>query len=581
MPIIQPRPEYPRPQFVRKEWINLNGLWGFEMDPAMSGKERGLLKKNIFDQKILVPFCPESVLSGIGHTDFMNAVWYKKTFELPSTWKQGKTLLHIGACDYETEVWVNGTLAGTHIGGYTPFSLDITKYLEAMNAIVICAKDDVRSANQPAGKQSAQYASHGCMYTRTTGIWQTVWLEHVPVAYIKQVKYTPDIDTATLYIEAECECSDGMTLSAESFFEDYPTGRATAVVHGSLAMLALKLSDLRLWDIGSPNLYTLKLSLGDDHAESYFGMRSVSFHDKKFYLNHRSVFQRLVLDQGFYPDGIYTAASDEILKRDIELSMAMGFNGARLHQKVFEPRFLYYCDLYGYMVWDEMGNWGLDMTRPAATRAYTSEWLEVLLRDYNHPAIIGWCPFNETPAQQDAVLIRTIYHITKAYDKMRPVIDCSGWHHIITDIVDGHDYEQNPEIVKNRLKPLIEDKPLTEPFYLGDVDSAELCFMSEYGGTHWKPSSDSPNAGGAATNPFNGENIWGYGTTPDSIEAFIERFRGLTTCLLEHPRMCGFCYTQLTDVEQEQNGLYTYHREAKFSPDIIRAIVTQKAAAED
>ncbi len=568
MPVIQPRPEYPRPQFVRKEWINLNGTWGFEMDPAMTGRERGLLEKKVFSQNICVPFCPESILSGIGYTDFMNSVWYKKTFELPEAWRQGKTILHIGACDYETEIWINGKSAGTHIGGYTPISVDITEYLDTLNAVVICAKDDVRSASQPAGKQSAQYASYGCMYTRTTGIWQTVWLEHVPDAYIRQVKYTPDIDTATLYIEAECECANGMTLSAEAFFNGNPAGEATATVHGSLAMLALKLSDLRLWDIGVPNLYDLKLNLGDDCVESYFGMRSVAFYDKKFYLNNRSVFQRLVLDQGFYPDGIYTAASDDILKRDIELSMAMGFNGARLHQKIFEPRFLYYCDLYGYMVWDEMGNWGLDVSRHTAVRAYASEWLEILQRDYNHPAIIGWCPFNETSSGQDPVLIRTIYHMTKAFDKMRPVIDCSGWHHVITDIVDGHDYEQNHEIVAKRLEPLKEDKPLTDPFYLGDVDSADLCFMSEYGGISWDPSPDIKNA-------------WGYGTVPESEEAFLARFRGLTSCLLEHPRMCGFCYTQLTDVEQEQNGLYTYQREAKFPPEVIRAIVTQKAAAED
>ena len=302
-----PRPEYPRPQMVRENWRNLNGEWQFCLDQGQSGRERGLHEAASLPGSILVPFCPESKLSGIGHTDFISCVWYKRNLTLPADWtKPGrKTLLHIGACDYATQVWVNGQSVGTHTGGYISFSFDITAALKpGENQITICATDTLRTQEQPSGKQSPAFHSFGCFYTRTTGIWQTVWLENVPEAYIARLKYTPDIESGTLFIEAVCENAHGLALRAQARFQGEAMGEAQATVSGRTARMALKLQSTHLWSTETPALYDLTLTLGEDAVESYFGMRSIAFAGGKLLLNGKPVFQRLVLDQGFYPDGI-------------------------------------------------------------------------------------------------------------------------------------------------------------------------------------------------------------------------------------------------------------------------------------
>lgn len=551
-----PRPEYPRPQMVRGKWINLNGLWNFEIDNGKSGKSRGLLEADVLEREILVPFCPESRLSGIGNTDFMDCVWYKRRFSLPKDWiSEGrKTLLHIGACDYQTEVWINGKTAGAHIGGYSSFSFDITALLNSgENKITICAEDNLRTGNQPSGKQCHSYHSDGCYYTRTTGIWQTVWLENVANAYIAETKYIPCLDRQSLIIEATCCNAHGRQLKAEAFFNGKSAGTAAARVVGRIALLEINLNELHLWSNEEPNLYTLNLSLGDDEVESYFGMREITYNDGKFFLNGRPVFQRLILDQGYYPDTIYTAPTDEALATDIRLAQSMGFNGARLHQKVFEPSFLYHCDKMGYLVWGEQANWGLDLSRPEAWQGFLPEWLEILKRDFNHPAIVGWSPLNETQSNQNRHLIKILVDMTHAFDGTRPVIDASGWTHqdTLTDILDVHDYEQNPETFSKK-------------FQVG-MQGEHSTFVSEYGGIWW------------STTEADG---WGYGDRPKSREEVIKRYQGLTEALLNNAAVCAFCYTQLTDVEQEKNGLYTYDRKPKFDPEIIATINSQKAAVE-
>ena len=549
-----PRPEYPRPQMARKEWMNLNGEWQFCLDQGRSGRERGLHEAASLPDTIVVPFCPESRLSGIGHTDFIACVWYKRTVSLPGEWTGSgrKTLLHIGACDYETQVWVNGQSVGTHTGGYISFSFDITAALKpGENQITICATDTLRTQEQPSGKQSHAYGSYGCFYTRTTGIWQTVWLENVPEAYIARLKYTPDIETGTLWIEAVCENAHGRALRAEARFAGEPMGQAQGTVSGRVARVALKLQKTILWSTDSPALYDLALTLGEDSVESYFGMRSIAFDGGKLLLNGKPLFQRLVLDQGFYPDGIYTAPSDAALEGDIRLSMDMGFNGARLHEKIFEERFLYHCDRLGYLVWGEHANWGLDISRPAAWRNFLPEWLEELERDVNHPALIGWCPLNETQENQDNEFVRFLVNVTRAYDPTRPVLDASGWTHVdglCGALTDCHNYEQDPEK------------------FAAQIDAKGYpMFVSEFGGIRW-----SDDAGG-----------WGYGEGPKSEAEFLSRYEGLVKALLSRPGVYAFCYTQLTDVEQEQNGLYTYDRKPKFDPAIVRAINTARAAIEE
>ncbi|MDF9843864.1 MULTISPECIES: sugar-binding domain-containing protein [unclassified Paenibacillus] len=575
-----PRPEYPRPQWVRPEWINLNGRWQFEIDHGKSGRERGLQGgSHELSGVITVPFCPESKLSGVEYTDFMAAVWYRREFTLPEDWSDGRTLLHFGAVDYKAEVWVNGVSAGSHRGGYTPFSFDITALIvPGNNVITVNAEDDVRSGRQPRGKQSELFHSHGCDYTRTTGIWQTVWLEHVADKHLSDMKIIADPDNACVHLEVNVSGNAaGGRVTASAQFAGAAAGEASVLVSGPSVRLTLPLSEVHLWEPGNAKLYDLKLSLqceGQecDAVDSYFGLRTVRLDGMAFRINGKSVFQRLVLDQGFYPDGIYTAPSDEDLRRDIEISLGLGFNGARLHEKMFEPRFLYWADQLGYLVWGEHANWGLNITTAEAVSQFLPEWLEGMQRDFNHPALIGWCPFNETwdrdgVKQHDDVL-QLVYEVSKRMDPTRPVIDTSGNFHVVTDIFDLHDYDQNPETFRARYEPMKDGGEVFNTFPDRQTYAGQPYFISEYGGIWWNPQQLD-------------EKSWGYGDRPASEEAFLARYAGLTDVLLDHPMMFGFCYTQLYDVEQEVNGLYTYDRQPKFAPEVIRRINGRKAAIED
>ena len=374
---------------------------------------------------------------------------------------------------------------------------------------------------QARGKQCPDYHSRQADYTRTTGIWQTVWLECVPRNYISGLKYIPNPENGCLHIEGSFIGKvDGYVFSAEATFGSKNAGSGRAVVSGQNVQLTLPLTEIHLWEPGVPNLYDLEIRLLDgndcvDRLSSYFGLRSVKLTDNETLINGKPVFQRLVLDQGYYPDGIYTAPSDDALKNDIEIGIGLGFNGARLHQKIFEPRFMYWADKLGYLVWGEHGSRGLDITKPSGLQRMLPEWMEIVERDFNSPALVGWCPFNETwdvkagPSRiaQDDEIIRIVYNVTKSMDRTRPVIEDSGNYHVVTDIFDIHDYEQD-------------------------------------------------------------------------VEKFAARYKGLTDCLLDNPRMCAICYTQLYDVEQEVNGLYTYDRKPKFDPEIIRKINVRKAAIE-
>lgn len=565
-----PRHEHPDPQCERAAWLNLNGEWDFEFDFGNSKKESGIIDRKDWETKIVVPFCPESKLSGIEHTDFIPAVWYRRTVGITAEQLKGNVLLHFGAVDYETTVYINGKKAGYHRGGYASFKFDITEYLtEGENTIIVNAVDDVRNTLVPRGKQSEELKSHGCDYTRTTGIWQTVWLEFVPKAYIKSFRLYPDYINGVIAISAVVEGEGEFTASAS--YEGKAMGsfskKAVSTITGEI-----KLDEIHLWEVGNGRLYDLELTFGEDKVKSYFGLRNIKLDDYKFLINGKSVFQRLVLDQGFYPDGIYTAPSDEALENDVRISMAVGFNGARLHQKVFEKRFIYHCDRLGYIVWGEYGNWGLDWSDERALEAMLTEWCECVERDFNHPSIIGWCPFNETwdingRKQYDSIL-RTIYRVTKHMDETRPCIDTSGNFHVETDIYDVHDYEQDYHVFKENYDKLMTENILFERFSDRQMYSGKGCaWVSEYGGLQWSRGDRS--------------DAWGYGNAPKTEEELIERYAGLTNALLDNYRMFGFCYTQLYDIEQEQNGLYYYDRTPKFDPEIFRKINSRKAAIED
>lgn len=566
-----PRPEYPRPQLQRDAWRNLNGEWEFEIDHGSSGRERDLPTASALEELITVPFAPESTLSGIEYTDFIDAVWYRREISVTESDLDGHLLLHFGAVDYETEAWLNGESVGTHRGGYTPFTIDLTEQAKpGTNVLTVCAEDDVRSGLQPAGKQSVKYASQGPNYTRTTGIWQTVWLESVPETYIEALRFQPDVENGVLHAEVVFGGTprEG-ELSATARFDDDVVGETSVVSDGAHTIFSLEPDECHRWTLEDPALYDLDIEFvpadgTTDAVMSYFGLRSVTLSDDSVYLNGKPTYQRLVLDQGYYPDGLYTAPSDAALRNDIELAQEMGFNGARLHEKVFEPRFLYHADQLGYLVWDEHPNWRMDHGRPEVLSRFLQEWLEVVERDYNHPALVGWTPFNETPPNQDDDLIRTVYRTTKQLDPTRPVIDTSGWYHVESDLIDAHDYEQDPEIFRETYGEI--DGPVEPSGHSRAEWGERLSYVSEYGGIWWNPDA---NADG-----------WGYGDRPADETEFFERYEGLTNTLLENEKMWAFCYTQLYDIEQETNGLYTYDREPKFDPERIRDINERPAAFE-
>jgi len=564
------RPEHPNPQFARKTWQNLNGKWAFALDQTDNGIDKGYAAKDDFSDTIEVPFCPESSLSGIGHTDFIRACWYTRHVDIPKGALTGRVLLHFGAVDYEATVYIGGREVGRHKGGYTPFCIDVTDAVTpGDNLLTVRARDNTRDPMIPSGKQSERSNSYGCFYTRTTGIWQTVWLEFVPVAHIRSVRFTPDAANAAVTVTADVAGAGEFSVAVS--YGGEPMAAAAVKAEGAPVTLTLPLAEAHLWEPGHGRLYDVTLIFGDDVVHSYFGLRDVRVDGRRVRINGKSVFQRLVLDQGFYPDGVYTAPDEAALARDIELSMAAGFNGARLHQKVFEPLFLYHADKAGYLCWGEYPNWGLDHTNIEAFFRFYKEWQEAVERDFNHPSIIGWCPFNETwdigGRPQRNELLEAAYRMTKALDPTRPVIDVSGNYHVMTDIYDLHNYKQDPVLFREKLDKLKDGEvwdpniPRRQPL---PWDGKMPMFMSEYGGIRW---SDKDG--------------WGYGEAPKEKEEFLARYKALTEALLANPVIFGFCYTQLYDVEQEQNGLYTYERQPKFDMAFFKAVNTQLAAIED
>lgn len=576
------RQEYPNPQFERKNWQNLNGEWDFDFKKAVHGfkfsenetRAVELCKRNTYTHKINVPFCIESRLSGIGYTNFVNMAWYRKKVSINKN--DGKVFLHIGAADYLTTVLINGKFAGSHKGGYTSFKFDITDLAEnGENEIFILCEDCVKNPLVIRGKQSERKKSHNCDYTRTTGIWQTVYLEYTPENYIKNFRIYPDTENCNITLHADFEGTADFNCTA--YYDGKEVGSIECKSANGSKIFQIPLSEKHQWEVGKGRLYDLKLSFGDDVVSSYFGLRDVKLDGFKFLINGKSVFQRLVLDQGFYKDGIYTAPSEEDLINDIKLSTALGFNGARLHQKVFEPRFLYNCDKMGYIVWGEYANWGLDYSSPKSLAVFLAEWSEAVNRDFNHPSIIGWCPFNETwdyhGRKQYDELLSTVYDYTKAVDSTRPCIDTSGNFHVKTDIYDVHDYTYDATLFKRNYDRLVTENELYEHVLLDNPGrqkyGGQPVFVSEYGGIKWETDNTVKS--------------WGYGKDVKTEDEFAERYIGLTDALITNKKMFGFCYTQLYDIEQEQNGLYTYDRKKKFSDAIyakIKAVNLKTAEIE-
>ena len=408
-----PKPEHPRPTLARSLWINLNGEWEFEIDPSDSGRERGLLQRKL-SGTITVPFAPESKLSGVENRDFMEAVWYRKKVTIPSSWKatELRPILHFGAVDHDATVWVNGTEVARHRGGFTPFSADLNGIVSGgQTAEIVVRARDSRIAPQARGKQATWYDSTHCQYTRTTGIWQTVWLEAVPHVHIRSLRIFPSVENESFnFVVPISANAPGLTLKIEIANPGAAViARRRVAVRADLSAqleIAIPKEHVRLWEVGNPQLYSVSAQLIDDagrpldRVSSYCGLRSTALHGQRFLLNGKKTFQRLVLDQGYWPDSLMTAPCDAAIKRDIRIALAAGFNGARLHQKVFEERMLFWADLHGYLLWGEFGDWGVSGRGPLGynqepTASFLTQWTEVLERDISHPSIIGWCPLNE------------------------------------------------------------------------------------------------------------------------------------------------------------------------------------------
>jgi len=579
-----PRPEHPRPDFERKAWQNLNGNWQFAVDSGKSGLGKGWSSGTDLPLTINVPFCPESKLGGLAMTDFLEAVWYRRKFTVDQALRGRRLLLHFGAVDYDARVWVNGKQVVRHRGGFTPFEADITDAVDMAgeNELVVYAEDDERTHVQPLGKQSSQLKSYGCCYTRTTGIWQTVWIEAVPDSHVTNLTVWPDAANGRAAVVVDvAKAHAGLGIEVAAIVDGKAVASAKLAQAGPANTLVLDVADPVLWEVGKPFLYDLQVKLVEDgkvvdEVASYFGLRDVRIEGDRILINGKSVFQRLILDQGFWPEGIYTAPSDDELRADIERSIACGFNGARLHQKVFEPRTLYWADKLGYLIWGEFPDWGCDVRPHAQAREnHRREWTEAVLRDRSHPSIVAWTPLNEAHSahgRYEPTFFVEIYDLTKRLDPSRPICDTSGYTHVKTDIWDLHDYDQNPESFAARYEQFAKD-PKTQTLARNDADheppyAGQPVVVSEYGGTWWNPAQV-------------GDAAWGYGNRPKDEKEFLDRFKGLADVLLDNPHIAGLCYTQLTDVEQEVNGLYFYDRRPKFPPELLKKTLDRKAAIED
>lgn len=587
------RQEYPRPQLVRKDWLNLNGVWAFAFDDEHVGSEQKWFKKNNgpFNKEINVPFAYQTKLSGINDPSFHDVVWYKRDFEVPDSWKKGnRVILHFGAVDYRAWVYVNEQLAGFHEGGNTSFSFDITDYLNGgQEQLVVKAEDPSTDETIPRGKQYWIEKSDSIWYTRTTGMWQTVWLEAVNQTHISKFRFTPDVDQGDIGIEWELSGNfEGKEIQFDISFKGEAVIKDTVTIFEKYNKRSFNLYNQKIfrtgfhhdgwnWTPESPNLFDVSITVLEegnpiDRVESYFGMRKIHTENGMVYLNNRPYYQKLVLDQGYWPEGLLTAPSDEDFKKDIELSKAMGFNGCRKHQKVEDPRFLYWADQLGFLVWGECAA-SPSYSEDAAARL-TKEWVEIVDRDYNHPSIVAWVPLNESwgipyvrDNRQQQHHSLAMYHLIHSIDRTRLVISNDGWELTKTDICAIHNYNHGNKDEQSKYEKYKEDlvtkesilasKPAKRSIYANGFEhQGEPILLTEFGGIGYKVGEDAG---------------WGYTSVTDS-EQFLDDYRRIMDAVYSSKILYGYCYTQLTDVEQEINGLLTYDRKPKCDIEKIKKI---------
>ncbi len=573
---------YPRPQLVRDAWVSLNGSWDFASEHTAHWRIPSDVRWNT---QITVPFAPETPASGVGDTAFHTVCWYRRTFDPPAREPDTRLILHFGAVDYAATIWVNGIIATRHEGGYTPFSTDIIDYLtpKGPQTVIVRAEDDPHDLAKPRGKQDWQREPHAIWYPRTSGIWQTVWLEPIPATAIRDITWLPNLQRWEVGLEATIAgpLDDGFHLqvtlrAGERLLADDSYAVVGSDITRRIALSDPGIDDYRndlLWSPQRPTLIDADLQLWDgqgtliDHARSYTALRSAMVQGDRFMLNGRPFPLRMVLDQGYWPESGLTAPDDAALRRDVELAKEMGFNGVRKHQKIEDPRYLYWADRLGLLVWEEMPS-AYRFTKNSIERL-VREWLAAINRDLSHPCIIAWVPFNESwgvpdlpniASQRDYV--RTLYHLTKTMDPDRPVIGNDGWESIATDIIAIHDYDDHlgrierryssPEAIPNLFRNALPAGRLVS--LATDPQKNQPILLTEFGGLTF---SRDPGA-------------WGY-SRAGSSEEFAERYAQLLAVVRSTSLFAGFCYTQFADTYQETNGLLYADRTPKFPLERIRA----------
>ena len=577
---------HPNPIFARKRFMLLDGEWDFEIDKTPDGFKRGLINSKLKD-KIIVPFCPESIFSGVGEKSASPYVWYQRKFTLTKVHLSQKIVLNFGAVNYEAYVYINGIFAGRHIGGHTPFSFDITnlavKKEGIENLITAYVINDVLDKTTASGKQTDKDEAYGCFYTRCTGIWQSVWLEFMPPDFILGVRFYPNILTGSVLTELSVQGKGDIAVRI-SYQGKKMSDVSLPIDHK--ASIEIPLDEVHLWEVGQGKLYEVKITFSKDTVYSYFGMRTVGYSGKKFQINGKTIFQRLVLDQGYYYGGLYTPKRQGDFEQDIIRALSFGFNGARLHQKVFDPKYLYYCDIHGFMVWGEYPSWGIDYTYLNGFGFFLEGWREAVERDFNHPSIVTWCPLNEVwksfdekKTNRDVRFIEALYQTTKILDKTRPCVDSSGGYHSSkTDLFDFHSYDDF-SLIKEYLDDLEQNGSLERVALLNPPQ--RFGEKTPYDGG---PVNVSEYGGFALYLAEKDDNAWGYGKALQSPKELVDKYTKVTALIKQYPAISGFCYTQLYDVEQESNGLFTFDRKCKLNDEQIKIILAcnkQSAAIEE